>query len=314
MEDRVAKRYGYIFDLPGELSAAAGACKPASGGTYALESHLEPELRSLRQILDHSSMPSMNRRLSLAVMLLENLLNLHTSGWLHKEFRSDNVILVRKLNHTREDTSDELSLYSVYIAGYIHSRVDSPGEMTEPLNSELDADLYRHPSLLCDSRHSYHKTLDIFALGCTHLEIGLWSSLRRVLECHTHARSNTVAPSAPARSISEEIRVCSNCMGPIENETKNYKQSSLGLMGLKYDLLLSQFVTYKSQGASVTASKRSVIMVSLEAAMGKRYTKVVEECLAVGNQVEGNDLNEHEYALEFEMRARDTVRALSEAV
>ena len=314
VEDRVTKRYGYISDLPDELSSSARACRPVSRDICVKEPEPEPELRSLRQILDHSSMPSLNRRLSLAVMLLENLLNLHTSGWLHKDFRSDNVILVRKTDPTYENTSDELSLYSVYIAGYIHSRVDNPGEMTEPLNSEVEADLYRHPSLLYDSRQSYHKSLDIFGLGCTLLEIGLWSSFGRSLEHHSSARPDTVVPLSSARSMLEEIRLYSSSTDQTDDEAKNNKQPLLDLMRLRYDLLLSQFATDRPELTSPTTSKRSVMMVSLEAAMGNRYTGVVEECLVVGNNVDEADFNEHEYALGLEMRARDTVRALAGVV
>ena len=200
VEDHVAKRYGYIFDLPDQLHASWYNSPPTAPIINDLQP--APELRSLRQVLDQNRTPSLNMRLSLSVVLVENLLNLHTSGWLHKAFRSDNVLLVRDANHNDESLAEELSAYAVYIAGYIHSRADSPGELTEPLKSELEADLYRHPRMLGNARQPYHKSLDIFAIGCTLLEIGLWSSLQQIFEYHSTILSDTSATSSlPMRSM-----------------------------------------------------------------------------------------------------------------
>ena len=312
VEDHVEKRYGYIFDLPNELNATSHACRPVAPVMYVMQP--APELRSLRQVLDQVSIPSLNMRLSLSVILLENLLNLHTSGWLHKEFRSDNVIFIRGTNHVLESTSEELSKCSVYIAGYIHSRVDSPGEMTEPLKSEPDADLYRHPSLLCNARPPYHKSLDIFGVGCTLLEIGLWSSLQQILEYHSTVLSNTAVSSLPARSMSDPSQVRSNTFGQADDEDEKDKKPPFDLMKLKHDLLLSQLTTHRPTLTSLTPSNRSTIMTSLGAAMGRRYTGVVEKFLTAGNEVTETKANEHEFALDLEMRARDTIQGMVGAI
>ncbi|KAL9098946.1 MAG: hypothetical protein Q9163_005482 [Psora crenata] len=273
-----------------------------------------PELRSLRQVLEQTSMPSLNLRLSHSLILLENLLNLHTSGWLHKELRSDNVILIRGTIDIRESTSEELETYSVYVTGYTHSRVDGPGEMTEPLQSEFEADLYPHPSLLCDPWQPYHKNLDIFGVRCILLEIGLWSSLRRTLEYHFAIRPNTTVSSLPTRSISDPTQVRSNTLGQAKDEDENDEKPPLDFMKLRHNLLLSHLTTYKPRLSWLTTSNRSSIMASLEAAMGRQYRGVVEEFLSVGNKVKESKANEHEFALDLEMRARDTIQAIVRAI
>lgn len=172
-------------------------------------------------MLDQISTPSLNIRLSISLTLVENLLNIHTYGWLHKEIRFENVIFIRNKGHLHENVNEELSQYSIFVAGYIHSRVDGPGEMTEPLKSELEADLYRHPSLLSHARQPYRKSLDIFAVGCTLLEIGLWSSLQEILEHHSKISSNIVPSSLPVRSMSDPIQVHSNTYSQVGDEDEN---------------------------------------------------------------------------------------------
>lgn len=58
-----------------------------------------------------------------------------------------------------------------------------------------------------------------------------------------------------------------------------------------------------------------MIMTSLEAAMGRRFAAVVEEFLAAGStNVKETEVNEHNLAFDLEMRARDTIQAIAEAV
>ncbi|EXJ89005.1 hypothetical protein A1O3_02069 [Capronia epimyces CBS 606.96] len=354
--DRVSNRYGYIFDLPDELHSS-----PSPSPSYHSQEavhinvdvrksgvpslpHSTPQYRPLREMLDQPGMVSLNTKLSLAVTLLETLLDLHTAGWLHKEFRSDNIYLIRKADNNTTTTNnnnllyhgaakDDLSTYSAYIAGYVSSRLDRPDEMTEPLKSELEADLYRHPALLSDVRQPYRKSFDIFSVGCTLLEIGLWLPLRRILEAHSVAArpepQERRSPSIPERA-SDQTLVNGNLPDAsgevLENERQhpaNKSEPSLDLMELKHELLCSHLpdhpknvnVNMATQEFSLAAGASGRgIMVSLEATMGKRYTNIVEGFLAAGNATDHPDANEHEYALHLEMRARDTVRAIAEAV
>ena len=326
VKDHDANRYGYIFDLPEKLHPISLSVR-SSQGQAALPPL--PDLRSLRQLLDQSATaPSLNERLSISVTLLETLLNLHTSGWLHKELRSDNIIFIRKAETVGDDKED-LSMYSMYIAGYVYARADGPGEMTEPLESDVEADLYRHPLLLGKSRESYRKSFDIFSAGCTLLEIGLWSSLRRIFERH----SARVLPSG--RQIRQPLLKSSTFSSTSTGSTlvdrhegkrsddKNDDDTkpSLDLMRLKHELLLSYLTEQKASSTRTktqeTSRDQCMIMQSLEAATGNLYASVVEELLSVGGTSwTGKDanVNEHEYALDLEIRARDAVQAIANAI
>jgi serine/threonine protein kinase len=276
-------------------------------------------------MFDFPGTPSLNKRLSLAVTLLDTLLNLHTSGWLHKELQSDNIIFIRNSDCDIDDgLTSNLSSYSVFVSGYVYSRLDNPDEVTESMRSEAEADLYRHPFLLTESRKSYSKTLDIFSVGCTLLEIGLWSSLRQILENHSTIVSRTSLLSVPNRPRVQLAQ--SRSSSSAQNHGVNIEQaggSSLDLMKLKQELLLSplRIATGQTnrqnnsfQDSTPSIADRSIIMRSLEAAMGTRYTKIVEECLTAGDLINDGNADEHEFALELEMKARDTVQDILKAI
>ncbi len=320
VKDRLANRYGYVFDLPDELCPPPRPSQPPTQDTCAGQP--VPELRSLRQMLDQPGAPSLNMRLSLAVKMLETLLNLHTSGWLHKQLGSSNIILIRGADYGNAATNDELPNHSVYIGGYVFSRVDSPGEMTEPMKPEVDADLYRHPSQLGDAREPYRKSLDIFSVGCTLLEIGLWSSLRQILEHHSPTGAQSAVFSSPERSKS-----VSTVVRGIASQEANHGEADvsqkprLDFMKLKHELLLPHLTVQRpglgkaaSQKSSLTGSSRSRIMRSLEAATGELYASVVEMFLAADDTIKATNADEHEFALDIEMKARDTVQAIAQAI
>lgn len=339
VKDHDASRYGYIFDLPENFQSAS---LPAKSPQDQPSRAPLPNLRSLRHMFDHSlTAPSLNERLSISVTLLETLLNLHTSGWLHKELRSENIIFIPKADGVGGDNVD-LSTHSMYVAGYVYARADDPGEMTEPLASELEADLYRHPSSLGSLRPSFCKSFDIFSVGCTLLEIGLWSSLRQILERHSAQQLPLGLPiQQQPRSLQKSSTFSSTSTGTTvvgcpdeekgdeeqeeeEDHDDDSIRPSLNLLRLRYQLLLSQLPDKNASGTKTNRQEtalrprnRCKILQSLEAATGNLYTSIVEELLSIkvasctGKEA---DFSEHEYALDLEIMARDTIQAIANAI
>ena len=334
VKDHDASRYGYIFDLPENVQPTSLPAQPSQGQPSLAPL---PNLRSLRKLFDHSlTAPSLNERLSISVTLLETLLNLHTSGWLHKELRSDNIIFISMADSGGDDNID-LSPHSTFVAGYVYARADDPGEMTEPLESELEADLYRHPLSLGNSRLSFRKSFDIFSVGCTLLEIGLWSSLRQILERHS-ARQLPSGPQVQQQhrflqksSTFSSTSTGNTVVGRSEDDEKgdddqedDSTRPPLNFMRLRYELLLSQLPGQKApstkpslQETALRPQNRCKILGSLEAATGNLYTSVVEELLSTKSAsctgIE-TDFDEHEYALDLEIKARDTIQAIANAI
>jgi serine/threonine protein kinase len=205
-----------------------------------------PALRTLRELLDETGAPSVNLRISFAITLLETLLQLHTSGWLHKEFRSDNVIFLRD---TFDYVDDFLSA-PMRVTGYAYARADQPQEPTEPLQSEVELDLYRHPRCLGHTREFFRRAFDIFSVGCILLEIGFWCSL-------------------------------SNLFRRESGHSQGSELQTLDLLRIRREMLFSP-VSEKAHGVKrkpVNGSikgERSDIFCKLQASMGKGYSEVVK--------------------------------------
>ena len=137
----------------------------------------KPSLRPLSSLFDHSKAPSLTKRFQIAFDICETILQLHTSGWLHKGIRSENVIFLDRDMHVWENGSS----LGPFIAGYDYARANNPLEMTEDVPSNPIADLYRHPQTQGIARPSFKKVYDLYALGCVLLEIALWRSLENIL-------------------------------------------------------------------------------------------------------------------------------------
>ena len=90
-------RYAYLFQPPATMSSGFS-------------------MKTLQDLLMSSShRPSLNSRIQIAINLTETMLQLHTSGWMHKCIRPDNVLFF-KTKSADWDVGD--SLPPAYLGGY----------------------------------------------------------------------------------------------------------------------------------------------------------------------------------------------------
>ena len=150
-----------------------------------------PAVRSLLSLFDEKRIPSLTYRVRLALALAQTVLQLHTSGWLHKGLRSENILFIEG-----DSTWANGAELPPYVGGYDYARADNPLEMTEDAPSSPEMDLYRHPQAQGVARPSFKKLYDLYSLGCVLLEIACWSSLENLL---FHAE-NATEPSLQPRS------------------------------------------------------------------------------------------------------------------
>lgn len=147
-------------------------------------------------------------RFTAAKTLTMSFYRLHSVGWLHKSFCSDNVLLFEAPDQAAT------GLPNPYICGFDFSRPDSPSELTENVPTvllnqaaEREHRLYKHPDLDFrlppepdkvgnldpgewkplqpkdpSQRFRFRKAYDIYSLGIVLLEIGLWTPVREL--CH----------------------------------------------------------------------------------------------------------------------------------
>jgi len=133
------------------------------------------ELRTLRALILEQPHLSLDRRIKIARTMAEVVLQLHTAGWLHKSLRSDNILFLAP----QGSSSSDFLHTPPYLVGYEYARPDTTqgAMLTQLPDTELVADLYRHPKARGVSREKYRTQFDMYALGCVLLEIGLWQYL-----------------------------------------------------------------------------------------------------------------------------------------
>lgn len=120
--------------------------------------------------------PDLNEKLSLATILVASVQSLHTSGWVHKNISSLNIIFFLK---SARDWST-LNMRDPYMIGFDHSRKDGDGEYSQGPRLQGSKE-YLHPhyrqEITC-----YKRSYDYYALGLVLLEIGTWTSLSEIYE------------------------------------------------------------------------------------------------------------------------------------
>jgi hypothetical protein len=137
---------------------------PARQATSLLELFYKAELK-----------PSLSSRIRLATSLATTMLQLHSAGWLHKGFRSDNIVFF----HSQGDVTS-LDLDSPFVMGYEHSRLDSSNAISEIPSVNPEEDMYRHPLAHPAAGSPFRKGFDVYALGLVLLELAKWKPLRHI--------------------------------------------------------------------------------------------------------------------------------------
>ncbi|KAH8164741.1 hypothetical protein CIB48_g3512 [Xylaria polymorpha] len=180
-EDRGNHRIGIVFQTPDNSQ---------TGGIVDLKAIMLSD-RRLKLVRD------LGARIAVARALAMTFFRLHQIGWVHKSFRSENVLFVDTIVNNQHD------LGTPYICGFDFSRPDIPDALSEVVPTQLlhlqsarERSLYRHPDLrqhggadLEDDenddivrRHRYRKSYDTYSLGVVLVEIALWHPVTKLIK------------------------------------------------------------------------------------------------------------------------------------
>ena len=242
-------RYAYLFELP-KPDMDILSMKPLSNLLHT------PSLR-----------PSLNNRLSVGLALAETVLQLHTTGWLHKDIRPENVLL---FNHNSGSET-----WQTYLGGYHFARADNPLETTEDPFSRDFSELYRHPASLGQNRPSYRKHFDLYSLGCIMIELALWESLPTILwrhlgqkmlaEAHQNCNGQPISEGDLARKKPMLLEYRNSLM--IEESATSILAEIDFLLGAKYRKAVSECLSYELDDGddyddSLEVQERTVMMLT----------------------------------------------------
>lgn len=153
-------RFGMVFEI--------SEIKPAE----------EVEVCSLLQVLsaDHSLRQyGLEDRFAMALALVTAILQLHSSGWLHKNLKPENILF-------RQYGTSFPDITKPRIIGFGLSRPDRPEEKSLVESGEKGIDCYRHPDCQGPSPARSLKRHDYFSIGIILLIIGMWTPVEAILK------------------------------------------------------------------------------------------------------------------------------------
>nr|RBQ88535.1 hypothetical protein FVER53263_20046 [Fusarium verticillioides] len=155
---------------------------------------------SLLSVLSKSSgpLPDVGMRLRLAVQVCQTLLSFHTAGWLHKDMRSENILLVSPASSPSINRPSR-----PYLCGFSFARQGSPTEISEQPSEDLSRDIYRHPKALGEPSDSFERYMDAYSLGCVLIEIAEWAPLRKIVKKRVDISDGSGVTLADVASLSE---------------------------------------------------------------------------------------------------------------
>ncbi|ESZ90229.1 hypothetical protein SBOR_9383 [Sclerotinia borealis F-4128] len=158
---------------------------------------------SLIQLFSICPKPRITDRIKLAHALSNCLLYLHSVNWLHKGFRSHNIVFfpVAPRNGTRQNVNWD----QVYLSGFDFARPARKDETTEIPGDGEEHNMYRHPgtqNIGFGPRESYRKSFDIYSFGVVLVELCFWRSITDIM-AEIGKKSPRERPSKRAKNVRE---------------------------------------------------------------------------------------------------------------
>ncbi|MCJ1403382.1 hypothetical protein MMC11_006605 [Xylographa trunciseda] len=152
-------RFGLVFKKPARSLSARSALVTLHG-------------------LFQGRKPSLTARIKLASSISNSISYLHSTDWLHKGLRSQNILFF--------DDPAHVNLANPYLCGFDYSRPAEASNLTQAPPQDPEQDIYRHPdvqgSALRDGKSGgFKKSHDVYSLGIILMEIAAWKPIDQIL-------------------------------------------------------------------------------------------------------------------------------------
>lgn len=151
---------------------------------------------------EKAEMPLLNQRFALAYSLASAMSMIHAIGWLHKAFRSDNILFF-----SQNGTS---CITSPYITGFEYARPETQASLELRPPEQPDLNIYYHPDV---PLKGFNRTRDIYSLGIVLFEIARWAPLSKEIPEESGRPLEEMTPEEIRRWIEDSIPALGAQMG-----------------------------------------------------------------------------------------------------
>jgi hypothetical protein len=150
-----AKKFGFIFTSPPSMS---------------MDSTGPKSMLDLFKIYE-ACPPLLNERFELAYKLASAMSLMHASKWIHKGFRSDNILFFK-------DEHGSIALTNPYVTGFEYSRQETQISYRDRPTNDPSLDLYYHPDVPI---LGFNRLRDIYSLSVVLLEVAMWRPMSEMI-------------------------------------------------------------------------------------------------------------------------------------
>lgn len=197
----------------------------------------QPE--TLYKLLGSKGVPPLGDRFKLALRLATSLSAIHTSGWLHKQLNSHNILF---FSRSMDKRLDVWRISAPFIVGFEFSRPNESEAESELLTSNLNEQPYRHPSSQGPLRKRFCRAFDIYSLGVMLVEIGYWRPISQFIKDSSTSEKllqdliKFHVPRLAPKTGSIYAEVTRNCLGgiladPTLDETESQRRFYWSVVG-----------------------------------------------------------------------------------
>ena len=151
---------------------------------------------------EKAEMPLLNQRFALAYSLASAMSMIHAIGWLHKAFRSDNILFF-----SQNGTS---CITSPYITGFEYARPETQASLEVRPSEQPELNIYYHSDV---PLKGFNRTRDIYSLGIVLFEIARWAPLCREIPEESGRTLEEMTPEEIRRWIEDSIPALGAQMG-----------------------------------------------------------------------------------------------------
>jgi hypothetical protein len=169
------------------------------GYVFSMECPAQSSLPiTLLEFLSSQTRPSLPTRLKIALLVASSIWYLHSTDWVHKGLRSENIVF---------PTLQALHAPSPFLCGFDYSRPADSDATTKRILGNPWHELYRHPRTQFDvpreGNNGFRKLYDMYSLGVVLFEIGTWRPVHEILGLDPSQRPKP----AVVKRVQSELRL-----------------------------------------------------------------------------------------------------------